>query len=288
MVQLTNDCLRIDISPAGAELQRIFHKQTQLDYLWNGDARFWGKRSPVLFPIVGALKNDSYVYKGKSYRLGRHGFARDRVFNVHNSDNRNAVFELESDAQSKEVYPFDFRLRLSYTLEESKLIIRYIVENTGDWPLYFSVGGHPAFPVPLVEGCKFDDYYLEFEVPEQVLRWPLEQNLISNNPVSMPGDGRVLKLSHELFEQDALVFKHLQSQSISLKSTTNPHGVKVDTGGAPYLGIWSAPKSPFVCIEPWWGIADSVDHDQQLTGKEGIHQLMPQERWEREWSVCLF
>lgn len=289
MLSIENKRLKIGINPKGAELQSIFHKEHRLEYLWNGDPAFWGKHSPLLFPIVGTLKEDAYTYGGKNYSLGRHGFAREKVFAVEKQEPEAVTFLLQSNSTTRENFPFAFDLRVTYRLAPNGLQVIYSVKNPSDKDLYFSIGGHPAFKVPLVEGTTYNDYFLEFDEKETAPRWPISKDgLIEKTPAPFLKDTATLPLTKELFAKDALVFKGLSSTEVSLRSAKTKHGLSFDFTGFPYLGIWAAQNADFVCIEPWCGIADSVDTDQQFTGKEGINKLAPKEEFERDWTVSFF
>ena len=284
-----NNELSVAISTKGAELESVIHKSFGLEYMWSGDAAFWGKKSPVLFPIVGGLKNSSYEYNGTTYQLPRHGFARDMEFEVTAEEKDSIVFTLKSNEETLAKYPFEFKFSLRYALEESKLSVSYIVENPGKENLLFSVGGHPAFKVPLVDGTVFEDYYLQFSNIENAGRWPLSADgLIEDFTTPVLENTDQLLLTQALFLKDALVFKQLQSQSLSILNHKKPHGLKLSFPGFPYMGIWNSGNAPFVCIEPWCGIAGNVNVSGNLAEKEGINTLPPDEIFERTWSVELF
>jgi galactose mutarotase-like enzyme len=288
MISLENEFLTATIDPKGAELQTLCRKDNGLNYLWKGDPAFWGKHSPILFPIVGALKENTYYYEGKKYTLPRHGFARDRQFDVAGSGPDEAWLLLRDDAETRSVYPFPFVLSVRYHLDGPVLAVRYEVRNPGQDPLYFSIGGHPAFSVPLVEGTKYEDYYLLFSQAETKGRHVLEDGLLRAEVMPFLEDQQKIALTHELFAADALVFQGLHSDTVLLGSDKTPHGLRFVIGGWPDLGIWAAPGAPFVCIEPWQGHADFVHSDQQLVHKEGIVRLDAEEKWERGWAVELF
>lgn len=289
MFQLENDRLRIVIDPKGAELKSIFRKDLGLEYMWNGDPAFWAKTSPVLFPIVGTLKENTYYYKGLAYQLSRHGFARDLVFDVTNQRQDSITFSIKSNEDTLTIYPFSFTFSITYTLTGDELSVEYRVHNNGEEAMFFSVGGHPAFKVPLVEGTHYEDYRLVFEKEEDAGRWPISnEGLIEKTPQPLLQQTRELPITKELFSKDALVFKHLQSQWVELSSEKTPHGLWFSFPGFAYLGLWAAPGADFVCIEPWCGIADSVDANQQLPDKEGILQLPPKEEFQRQWSVQVY
>jgi galactose mutarotase-like enzyme len=288
MFTIENQELKASIQAQGAELWSLYHKEDQLEYMWSGDPAFWGKHSPLLFPIVGTLKGNMYMYRGKSYSLPRHGFARDREFSVESQRPDSITFLLRSDEQSRAVYPFDFELRVGYRLVSNKLAVTYQIRNPAAVPMYFSIGGHPAFRVPLVEGTVYTDYYIEFDGIEETPRWPISKDgLIECDPLPLLQDTAVLSLRKELFAKDALVLKHPISTGVTLRSGQTERALRMDFPGFPFLGIWAAPYADFVCIEPWCGIADSVDSNQQLTEKEGINELEGGGVFQRTWTASL-
>jgi galactose mutarotase-like enzyme len=289
MFSIEHQQLKVLIHPKGAELQSIFHKGLGLEFLWGGDPAFWGKHSPFLFPIVGTLKKDTYYYGDRPYSLSRHGFARDSVFGAEEQKTDSIVFQLGSSPGTLSKFPFDFELRIRYQLLPDGLRTTYSVSNPSAKDLYFSLGAHPAFNLPLVPGTAYGDYYLEFDKKETLPRWPISADgLIEKDPVPLLKDSRRLPLSKDLFARDALVFKHPVSTAVALRSDKTEHGLRMEFEGFPFLGIWAAKNADFVCIEPWCGIADSVDADQQLVHKEGINRLEPGGLFERSWTLRLF
>lgn len=289
MIQLENNSLKVSISEKGAELQEIFSKETQLDYLWSGDSQFWGKKSPVLFPIVGTLKNNSFHHNGNSYTLSRHGFARDMNFKITESKENRVCLTLQADQETLTQFPFLFKLNIIYELNKNQLSCTYEVINIDIKPMYFSIGAHPAFKVPLEPSYEFSDYQLVFSEKESAGKWPISaEGLIEENPVSFFENTNEIALTKELFYGDALVFKHLQSNTIELKNSQSKHGFIFSWKDFPYMGIWSAKDAPFVCIEPWCGIADSVNATGELRQKEGMNLLVPGEIFKRTWGVTLF
>ncbi|MES2516779.1 MAG: aldose 1-epimerase family protein [Bacteroidota bacterium] len=276
------------INPKGAELVSLFNHEDQTEYIWRADPDFWGKSSPVLFPIVGSLKQNMYRFEGQEYTLPRHGFARDREFTVEKSGESNVIFLLTHDENTLKVFPFPFEFRLIYTLENSTLNVTYSVKNIGDREMYFSVGGHPAFAVPLAGNTNYDEYYLEFNKTETFKRWGLTSDgLIDTQPFDFLMNTNTLPLTKELFYDDAIVFKNLESTSVTLKSDNVNQQLKFDFEGFHFLGIWAAKNANFVCIEPWCGIADAANHNQELTEKEGIISLSSNEIFEKTWRVAV-
>lgn len=288
IISLENAQISATFSNKGGELQRLENKETALEYLWTGDANFWGKFSPILFPIVGGLKEDTYFFEGVSYQLPRHGFARDREFEAHQISSEEVLFLLKEDQESLKVYPFEFQLGLRYRLIGNTLSCSYEVFNSGNKDLWFSIGGHPAFRLPLQSDLSYDDYYLEFNEDTQLNVHQVTDNLIEEATQPIHLEGGKLPLTHQLFYQDALVLKDLKSNKISLKSLKDKHGLDFHFDGFPFFGIWAAKDADFVCLEPWCGIADGVHHDQEFSKKEGIVQLAPGKEWSRYWEVTCF
>jgi galactose mutarotase-like enzyme len=285
---LENDLLQVAISPHGAELQKLFRKDTGLDYLWSGDPAFWGKFSPVLFPIVGTLKGNHYRYQGTDYTLPRHGFAREKQFLVEQAGPAELTCTLQDDESTRVVYPFRFLLRLTYTLAGNRLTVGYTVLNPDEKPLYFSLGAHPAFAVPLEKGAAYHDYRLVFNQPETAVRWGLQDGLLLNKGEAFLDNSREIPLSVSLFERDAIVMKGLRSEQVSLVRDGSDHGWTFGFPGWPHLGIWAAKGAPFVCIEPWQGHADPVDHNGDITHKPGIVKLEPMDSWQGSWWIEVF
>lgn len=287
-VTIHNEFISVRIKEKGAELESLFHNELGLEYIWNANPAFWGKSSPVLFPIVGQLLEDKYRYQNKTYSLPRHGFARDQIFELEIHTDTHAVFLLKSNESTRSMYPFDFELRINYRLDKNRLTVGYSVKNTGVGEMYFSIGAHPAFAVPLVKGTEYEDYYLSFSKAETSPRWTISKGGQIGDAEPFLDSTSTLQLKKELFSRDALVFKGLESDQISIKSDKHLHGIDFGFSGFPYFGIWAAPGADFVCLEPWCGIADSVKHNQELKLKEGIEKLLPAGSWERQWSVTCY
>lgn len=286
MIKIANETLTAIIHEKGAELQSL--QYNNLEYLWQADANYWAKHAPALFPIVGQLKNDIYKFNGKEYKLPRHGFARDKMFKGEQTSPASAAFTLKNNEDTFAVYPFRFIFQIEYTIKENELFCTYHVQNSGDDIMYFSVGGHPAFNVPLNTNLRYTDYDLEFEDDDILKRYLLNDGLINNETEPIELADKALHLKPELFYEDAIVLKEINSKQITLKTNKDPHGLNFKFDGFPYFGIWASRDAPFVCLEPWCGIADNIHHNNELIKKEGIHELIPGERWQRTWSVELF
>lgn len=276
---ISNSIITAQIKHTGAELCSLID-HSQKEYIWSGNPSFWGKHSPILFPIVGTLKNNSYQYNGTEYHLSRHGFAREMEFELIEKKENSATFSLASSSKTKEIYPFDFELQLIYTLENKSLKIEYKVINKGEAKMPFSIGAHPAFDLP----GDFENYSLEFEKEELPEYYLLEDGLISNTTDTLQLDKKQLHLNYKLFENDALVFKKMESKSITILKKSIPL-LKVNYKGFPNLGIWTPSNAPFICIEPWFGYSDTSDNFGNLLEKEGIQILDPNTTFNSIFSI---
>jgi galactose mutarotase-like enzyme len=207
--------------------------------------------------------------------MNRHGFARQSDFILLDSDDAHANFSLPYCDKTLAVYPYKFDLQVLYTLIENALRITYKVINRDKKPVYFSVGGHPAFNVPFNAGENYEDYYLEFETPEQLNTHVLnKEGLFSGETHLVPVQGNKLSLTRDLFKEDALVFKNLQSRMVTIKSTRHNRSLSVEFPHFNYLGLWAKPGADFVCIEPWLGCADSAGEPKDITIKENIQKVV--------------
>lgn len=276
---ISNSILTAEIKHLGAELCSLKDSSNK-EYIWNGNPKFWGKHSPVLFPIVGTLKNNTYQYNCLEYQLSRHGFAREMQFELIDKQQSSATFSLIASTETQKIYPFDFDLHLIYSLENKTLKIEYKVFNNGLSAMPFSIGAHPAFDL----SENFENYSLIFEDSNDLNYYLLEDGLISNTTNSLQLNHNALKLNYKLFEKDALVFKKIASKSITILEKTNPI-LKVSYSDFPDLGIWTPPNAPFICIEPWFGYSDTVDKFGSLLDKEGIKILEANDNFHSEFSI---
>lgn len=288
-VSIENGQLIVTVNEQGAEMTSIKHKETGLEYLWTADPQYWGRHAPILFPIVGALKNSTYRYEGKEYTLPQHGFARDRQFEVVAKEAERVSLCLKADEATKAVYPFDFELYVHYELGGEGLQVRYEVKNPAAKELLFSVGGHPGFNVPLTDDLTFEDYYLAFSPMKSRITLPLKGAFIDAAQKTLSATNTNLRLSHEMFANDALVFESKGLTKITIASDRSPHSVSVAFNNMPYFGIWSPyPKeAPFLCIEPWAGIADTLEATGELSEKLGIQSLAPGETFMTKYAITV-
>ena len=280
-ITIQNQAIKAVIKSKGAELSSL--QKENKNYIWEINSEFWNKTSPILFPIVGALKNGEYLYEGNVYKLSRHGFARDFEFEVIENSGNAVVFSLKSNEETLKVYPFHFELQLSYILEGNKLVVKYEIINRSSEKMYYSIGAHPAFNI---DG-NFEDFSLIFDDEKDLETYKLEQDLFSGKTEILKLNGNVLPLQYELFEEDALVFKNFATKSLTL-AKNNESVMKVSFPDFPYLGIWTKKDAPFICIEPWLGIADNANTSGKIEEKEGIQILENNSKKQIAWSVELF
>jgi galactose mutarotase-like enzyme len=286
---IQNDNYKVGIESLGAELQNFVKKDEQLEFIWVADPAVWGSHAPNLFPIVGEVPGFEYTYQDKVYKMQRHGFARRKKFKLVDEHDDKLVFELTYDDETLAQYPFKFTLLVAYKLEWNKLSITYLVRNDDEKAMYFSVGGHPGFNVPFYPNENYEDYYIAFENEETLSRYLLNNEGLQNGDTErVLEQERILPLSHSYFDKDALVFKNLNSEKVTLASKSNPRAVEFTFEGFPYLGIWAKPgPSQYVCIEPWCGIASRVGESGELQEKEGIQELSPKQAFERTFTIAI-
>jgi len=273
-VTIANGRYRAAVSETGAELKSLVDLATGQEYMWSGDPAWWNGVAPVLFPVIGGLKDGGFSWEGRQYKMGSHGFARGSQFSVASSTADAVELELASSAKTREVYPFDFRLRVGFTLERNGLAVRYQVTNTGRSRMFFSLGSHPAFRIPFAGGS-LENYYLLFECEEELERWFFKDGLVvADKTAPVMDSSRVLTISRRLFDDGILIFKSPRSLAFTIANSMNPRAIRIATEGVPYLGVWSKPGgAPFLCIEPWHGLPDSTAATGSLAEKEGIIPL---------------
>ncbi|MFT6716426.1 MAG: galactose mutarotase-like enzyme [Saprospiraceae bacterium] len=272
-VLLQNNQIIAQINYQGAELSRLYSKQFSREILWDGNPAHWGRHAPVLFPFVGKLKDGKYEHQGNSYSLGQHGFARDQEFTLIEQSDSHCTFELVASEKTKMLFPFDFSLKTTFTLSSSGLKTEYTVKNKDNNTLYFSLGAHPAFNCPMKKN-KLEDYQLIFEKNETAQTLLLDATgLLSNEKSDFLNNKNVVELNDNLFEKDALMFTDLRSTFLTINSEKDELEVKVSWKNFPYLGIWKPIGAPFICIEPWSGIADFANASGKLSEKFGINSL---------------
>ncbi|MET1755081.1 aldose 1-epimerase family protein [Novosphingobium sp. RD2P27] len=273
LVSLASDVLSARINPLGAELWSLTDRQGR-EYMTNADPEFWTGHAPLLFPIVGMLKDGRYRLGENSYALPKHGFARHSRFDVVASGPDFVQFQLTDDAETRASYPFSFVLDVTFRLEASTLHVEAQVSNTGDEPLPFSFGYHPAFAWPLPGSGAKEDHRVIFEAaePQPIRRIDPETGLLLADTFPSPVEGSQLAPDAALFEPDALIWDQLASRSVRFEAPASA-SITVTFPDTPMLGIWQKPGAAFLCIEPWQGIADPVGFECDFRDKPGVISL---------------
>ncbi len=279
IITLSNSIIIAQIKTLGAELCSL-KDNTKRDYIWEGNPAFWGKHSPVLFPIVGTLKNNTFYHNDTEYTLSRHGFARDMEFQLVEKTESSATFSLQSNSETLNNYPFKFELQIQYILIGTTLELTYRVINKDNTDIPFSIGAHPAFALP----SNFEEYSLVFEEVEPLEYTLLENDLVSKQTEKIKTNSNTVPLTYELFERDALIFKTLKSNSLTIVEKENPI-LKVRFEDFPNLGIWTKVGAPFICIEPWFGYSDTTENTGNLFEKEGIIVLKTDTTFQAKFSI---
>lgn len=273
---LENEFLRVEINPLGAEVSSIKSKKSGIEYLWQGDTEFWKNRATLIFPICGRLFDGYYTYKGNRYEMPLHGFAKISLFSVKEESDTHIDLVLNSNEETRAMYPFDFKLTISYDLEGYTLRTKFTVNNKSEELLPFSLGGHPGFNVPFNREESFEDYYIEFACEREVTRLEMVGGVFYSGkdaPYELE-DGKIIKLSHELFDNDA-IFLNNTCNTVYLKSRKNKNMLKMVYDDMKHLGFWHTPlkRAPFVCIEPWNGIPSYHGKVDDFSTKNEMIQL---------------
>lgn len=274
-MKLKNEFIEVEVSHKGAELQSIIHKN--IEYLWQGNSKYWKRRSPVLFPIVGRLLDNEYVYEGKTYHLTQHGFARDMDFSMIESSKDSVLYLLTETKESLKKYPFDFSLYVGYKLIGNSVEVSWKVVNASTKNMYFQIGGHPAFN--FLNGS-------HIEVNKKTNKYELNQTPYVHDVISDIEVSNII-VDDTTFLNDAIIYDNIDE--IVLKDSTK--AVKLNCKDFPFIGLWSTVKdsknAPFICLEPWHGIADCVFHDKDITKKKGINVLKHKETFKAKYTITL-
>ncbi len=287
MISLSNGVFSARIAEAGAELRSLVDLASGREYMWSGDSAWWSGTAPVLFPVIGGLKGGAYTWEGRQYKMGSHGFARNSEFAVARASVDRAELVLSSSEKTRQIYPFDFSLTVSFSLERAGVAVRYDVRNAGSGPMFFSIGSHPAFAIPFSGGA-LENHYILFEREESLERLYLTKEALVDADRRGSGieESRLLSITRTMFDEGAMIFRGPQSSELSIRNSMNAHFITVAMDGVPYLGIWSKPGgAPFLCIEPWHGIPDATNATGNLAEKEGIMRLAPRESFSTGYRI---
>lgn len=285
---LHNENVSVTLKSLGAELTSI-KDASGTEYLWQANPDFWSGQAPVLFPIVGCLRNGTAtIGDNKTCSFGRHGLARRLEFDLVSSSDTSITYSLKANDKTKEQYPYDFELQMTYKLTEHGVKVSHTVINHDSVVMPYCVGGHPAFNCPVFENESFEDYIVEFEQPENAACAQLTEDGLINNAdrVSVLENEAVIPVRHSLFYKDALVFDALKSRKVALKHKKTGHGILVSFPDFDYLGVWSsANDGPFVALEPWSGTSTCSDEDDVFEHKRGVRFLQSGESETLSFSI---
>lgn len=290
METISNSILTVQIAEHGAELQSI--RKDGREYLWQGDARFWGRRSPVLFPVVGRVWDNRYRHAGNTYEIGQHGFARDMDFKVTYKDDEGAVYWLESTPETLGKFPFPFRLLVGYLLDGNRITVKWRVENLGAMDMYFQIGAHPAFYFPGFDAAVPERGFFAFDRTEGLeYIVPTEKGCVSPERHALEPDAEgLMPIDIHTFDCDTYIFDRSQLKKVTLLDREKKPCVSLEFD-APLVALWSPtrahPDCPFVCIEPWYGRCDSVGYDGELKDREWIQKLEPKEVFDVSYSIVI-
>lgn len=283
-----NDKLRAVINDLGAEIKSVVRLEDGCEYIWQGDPKYWEDSAPVLFPICGRFFGGTYSYRGREYEMGIHGFAAAMTYEVSAKSENAITFSIRDNDVTRAQYPFAFTFSVTYRLEGEVLVCDVSFSNEGEEIMPATFGAHPGFRVPFAGNCRFEDYYLEFDErcdPNQLLITP--NGFYSGRQVALPlEEGKKLRMHHELFKSDG-IFMSRMADAVTLKSDLDPRGVTLTYRGYPYLGIWQeyGEGMPFLCIEPWYGMAAYDGEHADLEEKCDMFRLLPGERRDLTYSI---
>ena len=286
---LENSTVKITASNHGGEIHSLTSKITGTEYIWNGNPEFWKYHAPILFPIVGKVKDLKYRVDGLEYELPQHGLARISEFNLLSQSDDSITFELNYSEDTLKVYPYKFSLQITYSLVENGVKVTYKVKNLDNKEIFFSIGAHPAFMCPIEENEKLEDYSFKFNSKETSSIMLLnKQGYFTGERVDYLNNSDTIPLSKEVFKNDALVFDNLKSNKITIQSKNHNKSLSLDFTGFPYMGLWApASGAPFVCIEPWFGHADYDNFTGEFKEKEGIVSLVEKNSFECSYTISI-
>lgn len=273
---LENEFVKIEVSPVGAELQSLYSKKTQTEYLWQPGHDVWNHHSMLLFPNPGRIAGDRSIIGGKIYPATMHGFANDMTFAVADTGENHICMELRDSSATRRYFPYAFRLQVAFTLEKDTVKQTFRVINEDDKTVFFSLGAHPGFYCPIDLSDHAEDYALEFDTPQRIGEFALQENtrLRTGEKTAFLDGGREVALHDHFFDRGPYLLDGVRAKTVTLRSRKSGRFVEMGIEGFPYLCLWGVPtRLSLVCIEPWCGTSDRVDTDHVWETREGIESV---------------
>lgn len=286
---IKNENLIVVTTTYGAELQSIKKKDDNVEYLWQFNPDIWERQAPLLFPIIGRLKDEEYEYKNKIYKIAIHGFANTTEFEVFDKKEDSITFLLKANEETLKVYPFKFELYINFALEGNKIVKNHLVKNLTDGDMYYEIGGHEGFNLALFDDEKMEDYYFEFPKMNKLETYTADSNVMMNKAKrEVELNKSKLFLHPSVFKNDALIMDEFATNQIKLENKKNDRSVIVDFNDFKYLGIWTKPfRTNYVCIEPWSSLPDCNYLDKKLINKQDVVKLGKDESKKMTYTITI-
>lgn len=277
---IENEKLIVGVKDFGCEITSIKSKATGYEFMWQGNPDIWGGQAPILFPIIGRLIDDKYTLDGKEYDMPKHGFARKMPWEFIGADNNSISFRLSDTDDTRKIYPYEFDLTVTYTLDGDTLCVSHDIKNKNDGVMYFSIGAHPAFNCTIGDVLSFDDN--ETISTEKIV---LVKSLLLPDKTPVLNDEKDIVITKDIFNEDALILSGFKSDNITLNLAEGNRKIVFNLGKAPYLGIWAKPGAPYVCIEPWYGVNDSLVKKNDFSEKTAINATEANSTFNFTWKA---
>ncbi len=285
---MENQRFVVKVKDLGAELCSIYDKENDRELIWNADPEWWPRHAPILFPSVGVTHNGQYRYQGKTYSMSQHGFARDMEFAFVGTEGENTlVHQLVATGETKENYPFDFVLQVRHILTENGLVVDWTVKNAGNGEMLFTIGAHPAFRVPAKAGTEQKDYKLTFDGQKELkFIYINEEGTAKYRDVkTLPLEDGTYTIGEHLFDNGVLIFEDKQVEKVGFAFPDGSEYLTIDCKGFPFVGVWTKPNAPFICLEPWYGRCDNEDFEEEYEKKVGVQTLGAGETFHAAYTI---
>lgn len=287
--EIRNENLSVSVAAHGGELRSVKDSEGR-EYLWQGSPDIWKESAPNLFPYIARMTDKTYTFQGETYHMNIHGFLKYMDMELVSCEGDTLVMKLDSSEDTKAQYPFAFTVEICWQLKGRTLEIAYCVDNKDNKTMYFGIGGHPGFNVPMEEGLAFTDYCLDFGTDTQPLRVGMSEDcfVTGKDEPYVLREGRYLDLRHDLFDHDAVILRDMP-RTVTLTSNKGTRGIRVEYPDMPYLGVWHKPgmEAPYVCIEPWTSLPSRKGIVEDLAGQDNLISLEAGARYENRWSITV-